>query len=112
MLSGFWDYAIDYYSMMLALNGYRPVREDVFLARVDGDFVSDWVEKQQQALGDSVVYILAKMTDKMARMLLMENIPEEMNRDSYLLLSAVNEEEKLPEITCLINFGSMDQQLV
>lgn len=96
---------------LLAFSELRPEREDVFLAKVDGDFVSDWIEKQYETFGDSALYILARMTDKMARMLLIDEVPEDMNMDTYLLLSAVSKEENLPKITCVINFGSMDQQL-
>lgn len=105
------EYIPGFIEALLAISELRPERKDVFLAKVDGDFVSDWVEKQHETFGDSALYILARMTDKMARMLLVDDVPEDMNRDSYLLLSAVSKEKNLPEITCVINFGSMDQQL-
>lgn len=90
---------------------YRPVRENSFCETVDGDFLSDWFEKNQEKYGVDSACFLARVTPKTMAMFAMDAIPKGMETNQHLLMAVVDKVQKLPKIVCLVNFCQMDEEL-
>lgn len=93
------------------IDAYRPIREDVFCQKINGDFLSDWFDERKKKHGSHAIYFLARMTEKTMRMFAMDKVPAGINMKHYLIMAIVDKEQNLPKAVCLVNFSEIDQAL-
>lgn len=91
---------------------FHPDIEKALVHRLDAEYLSCWIDKKKALYQQPPLFIFSRVTDKMTPLLTGKPVPQGLDRESHMLLSALEQESKLPLVTCLINYTEIDDVLL